>query len=227
MKAILWDNDGVLVDTEELYYRATCELLAELEIELSIDDYIEISLRRGTSCFDLAYERELDAERIEALRLRRNTRYEALLREGVPLIEGVASTLEALRGVARMAIVTSTRPEHFALVHEPLGIREHFEFVLTGADYTKFKPDPQPYLMAADRLGVAPADCLVVEDTERGLESATRAGMRCVVIPRGLSAGGNYASAYRVLERTPELVPLVRGLTADPPRPPSRPARVA
>jgi HAD superfamily hydrolase (TIGR01509 family) len=227
MKAILWDNDGVLVDTEELYYRATRELLAELDIELTLEDYVEVSLRRGASCFDLAYERGLPAERIESVRLRRNTRYEALIREGVPLIDGVAHTLEALRGLVRMAVVTSTRPEHFALVHEPLGIREHFEFVLTGADYTRFKPDPQPYLMAADRLGVAPADCLVVEDTERGLESATRAGMRCVVIPRGLSAGGNYARAFRVLERTPELVPLVRGLTGSSLRPPPRRSRGA
>ncbi len=214
MKAILWDNDGVLVDTEELYYRATREALAELGIELRVADYVEISLRRGESCFDLAHDRGIDASRIEATRLRRNARYEEFLRAGIDLIDGVAATLQALRGLARMAIVTSTRPEHFALVHERTGIRDEFELVLTGADYTRWKPDPQPYLMAAERLGVSPADCLVVEDTERGLESAARAGMRCVVIPRGLSAGGDYASAYRVLERASVLGPIVRALVA-------------
>jgi len=220
MKAILWDNDGVLVDTEELYFRATRELLAELGIALSEADYIDVSLRRGASCFDLANERGLETELIEATRLRRNARYEELLRGGVELIDGVSETLHALRGVTRMAIVTSTRPEHFALVHDRLGIREHFELVLTGADYTRFKPDPEPYLMAADRLGLRPADCVVVEDTERGLLSATRAGMRCVVIPRGLSAGGDYSSAYRVLTRVDELLPIVRELTVRPgPRP--------
>jgi HAD superfamily hydrolase (TIGR01509 family) len=212
MKAILWDNDGVLVDTEELYFRATRELLAELGVELGESDYIDISLRRGASCFDLARERGIGSALVEATRLRRNARYEDLLREGVELIDGVSETLHALRGLARMAIVTSTRPEHFALLHDRTGIREHFELVLTGADYTLFKPDPQPYLLAADRLGLRPTDCLVVEDTERGLESATRAGMRCVVIPRGLSAGGDYSSAYRVLERADELVPIVREL---------------
>ena len=219
MQAILWDNDGVLVDTEELYFRATRELLAELGIALSEADFIDVSLRRGASCFDLASERGIDAGVIEATRLRRNARYEQLLRGGVELIDGVAATLHALRGLARMAIVTSTRPEHFALVHEHTGIRDEFELVLTGADYARFKPDPEPYLMAAERLGVAPADCLVVEDTERGLVSATRAGMRCVVIPRGLSAGGDYASAYRVLERVEDLPPIVRALTARRPRP--------
>lgn len=216
MKAILWDNDGVLVDTEDLYYRATRELLAELDVELSEADFVLVSLREGRSCFDLALERGIDTGRVEAARVRRNLRYEELLRLGVDLIEGVPETLHALRGSARMAIVTSTRPEHFALVHGRTGIREHFELVLTGADYTRFKPDPEPYLLAASRLGVDPADCLVVEDSERGLSSATRAGMRCVVIPRGLSRGGDYASAYRVLERTSELVPIVRGLVSSP-----------
>jgi HAD superfamily hydrolase (TIGR01509 family) len=221
MRAILWDNDGVLVDTEELYYRATRDGLAELGIELGVDDYVELSLRRGGSCFDLAKERGFDAQVIEATRLRRNARYEQLLSRGVELIDGVAPTLHALRGLARMAIVTSTRPEHFALVHGRTGIRAHFELVLTRADYQKSKPDPEPYLLAADRLGVRPADCLVVEDSERGLVSATRAGMRCVVIPRGLSAGGDYSRAYRVLERVDELVPIVRELTPRWTRPPA------
>ncbi len=220
MQAILWDNDGVLVDTEELYYRATRDALAELGVALGVADYVEISLRRGESCFDLAYAAGHDAARVEATRLRRNARYEELLRLGVPLIDGVAETLRALRGIARMAVVTSSRPEHFALVHARTGIRDAFELVLTGADYVNFKPDPEPYLLAADRLGVRPADCLVVEDTERGLVSATRAGMRCVVIPRGLSAGGDYSAAYRVLTGVGGLLPIVRTLTGRPdPRP--------
>lgn len=222
MRAILWDNDGVLVDTEELYYRATREALVGLGVELDLAAYVEVSLRRGRSCFDLALERGVGAARVDAARLSRNARYEELLRAGVPLIDGVAEALHALRGLARMAVVTSTRREHFALVHSRTGtdIRGAFEFVLTKGDYARSKPDPEPYLAAAARLGVAPADCLVVEDSERGLASAMRAGMRCVVIPRGLSAGGDFAAAYRVLERIGELPPLVRSLTGRPdPRP--------
>ncbi len=214
MRAILWDNDGVLVDTEDLYYLATRELLAELDVELSVADFVGVSLREGRSCFDLALERGVAADRVENARIRRNCRYEELLRRGVDPIDGIAETLHALRGSVRMAIVTSTRPEHFALVHERAGIRHHFELVLTGADYTRFKPDPEPYLLAADRLGLRPADCLVVEDSERGLVSATRAGMRCIVIPRGLSLGGDYSKAYRVLSSASELVPIVRELGA-------------
>ncbi len=216
MQAILWDNDGVLVDTEELYFRATRESLAGLGVELGVADFVEVSLRQGRSCFDLAAERGIGAERIEAARLRRNGRYEELLRAGVALIDGVADALGALRGLARMAVVTSTRPEHFSLVHERTGIRGAFELVLTQGDYARSKPDPEPYLAAASRLGVAPRDCLVVEDSERGLVSATRAGMRCVVIPRGLTLGGDFAAAFRVLKAIGELPPIVRALTGSP-----------
>src|SRR5258705_6296331 len=97
-----------------------------------------------------------------------------------------------------MAVVTSSQPEHFALQHTNTGARHFFEFVLTGADYARFKPDPEPYLMAAAPLGIAPADCLVIEDTERGLVAALRAGMRCAVVPRRLSARRAFFAALRL-----------------------------
>ena len=212
MKAILWDNDGVLVDTEGLYFDVTREALAELGIALSEADFAEYSLRRGVSVFELAEELGHDGLVVEHVRGRRNTRYSERLRDGVELIPGVAETLATLGGLARMAVVTSSRPENFALQHARTGIREHFELVLTGADFTRFKPDPEPYLLAAERLGVAPQDCLVVEDSERGVVSAANAGMRCVVIPRGLSRLGDFSRAYRVLERVEELVPIARAL---------------
>ncbi len=212
MKAILWDNDGVLVDTEGLYFDATREALGELGVELSEADFVEISLRRGASVFELAQGRGVEARRIEDARQRRNARYARLIEAGVELIPGVGKALAQLSGLARMAVVTSSQPEHFALQHARTGIRERFELVLTGADFTRFKPDPEPYLLAAARLGVAPADCLVVEDSERGLVSATRAGMRCVVVPRGLSRAGSWHGAYRVLERVDQVVPIARAL---------------
>ena len=208
MKAIFWDNDGVLVDTEHLYFEASRAALSELGVELREAEFVELNLRHGASCFDLAAARGVSRERIEAARASRNGHYASLL-AGTELIPGVRETLDALHGRVPMAVVTSSRPEHFALQHANTGARRYFDFVLTGADFTRDKPDPEPYLMAADRLGAAPADCLVIEDSERGLVSATRAGMRCAVVPRGLFARGDFSAAWRVLERVdlvPELV---------------------
>lgn len=98
-----------------------------------------------------------------------------------------------------MAIVTASGRDHFEVIHESLGLLDYFDFVLADGDYERHKPEPDPYLAAAERLGIDPGECLVVEDSERGLQSAVAAGMRCLVVPSGFSRGGNFESAHRVL----------------------------
>jgi len=207
VKAILWDNDGVLVDTERFYFDASRAALQTLGAEFDEAVYVDHCLRRGASCFDLARARGVGEAEIAAARAARDAHYAELI-GGVELIPGVRETLEALYRRVPMAVVTSSQPHHFERQHARTDARRFFEFVLTAADYTRHKPDPEPYLLAAARLGLAPADCLVVEDSERGLLAATRAGMRCAVVPRWLSAAGDFAAAWRVLpevRRVPEL----------------------
>jgi beta-phosphoglucomutase-like phosphatase (HAD superfamily) len=112
-----------------------------------------------------------------------------------------------------MAVVTTSRRVHFEIQHARTGARPFFEFVLTKEDFTRFKPDPEPYLVAAARLGVAPADCLVVEDSERGLRAAVAAGMRCAVVPSALSPGADLSAAFRVLREVREVPALFEELS--------------
>ena len=88
VEAILWDNDGVLVDTERLYFQATQRALAGAGIELTLDLYKEVSLRQGKSLFSLATQRGLTAEQIAALRLERDEIYTGLLRSEQLLFSG-------------------------------------------------------------------------------------------------------------------------------------------
>jgi HAD superfamily hydrolase (TIGR01509 family) len=212
VKAIFWDNDGVLVDTEHLYFAATRDALRELGHELTESEFVDFSLRKGASCFDLVAARVSEA-RIEAARLARNALYAESL-ANTELIPGVRETLGRLHGRVPMAVVTSSRPEHFSLQHSRTGALPFFEFVLTKADFTRSKPDPQPYLLAAARAGVAPEECLVIEDSERGLVAATRAGMRCAVVPRGFTKLSDFSSALHVLERVDQVPELVAELIA-------------
>jgi HAD superfamily hydrolase (TIGR01509 family) len=209
--AILWDNDGVLVDTEPLYFEANRQVLEELGITLGVEEFQEISLRIGASVLELARVNGWGDEEIESLRLRRNTIYSELIDEQAALFPGVKETLEALAGRVRMAIVTSSNPEHFDSVHSKFDILDFFEFVLTGQDFTRYKPHPDPYLMAAERMGVKPGNCLVVEDSARGLASAVAAGMPCVVIPHPLSAHADFSRASVVLDHINQVPGLVYG----------------
>jgi HAD superfamily hydrolase (TIGR01509 family) len=212
IEAILFDNDGVLVDTEHLYFAATRDALAQVEISLSLEHYKDWNLRLGRSCFDLARAEGVDEGRLEALRLERNARYYAQLESGVALMDGVEQTLGELHGDLPMALVTTTSHENFDVIHSPHDTHRFFDFVLAHGDYARSKPHPDPYLKAAERLGLAPETCLVIEDSERGMLAAHSAGMRCLVIPNELTAQGDFRTAHRRLAHIREVPSAVEAL---------------
>jgi HAD superfamily hydrolase (TIGR01509 family) len=200
IKAIFWDNDGVLVDTERLYFQATQEIMAAAGAPLTEADYREFFLRQGTGAWHLLEDRGVPAGEIARLRQARNDRYTDLLRSGACAIDGVAGTLASLHGQYVMGVVTSSRKDHFDVIHERCDLLRYFDFVLTSADFPRVKPHPDPYLMAVDRSGVSPGECIAIEDSERGLQAATAAGVRCIVIPTPLTRGGAFGAAWRLVD---------------------------
>lgn len=195
LQAILFDNDGVLVDTERLYFKATREVLAGIGISLDEDMYVELFLRQGTGAWHLAEGAGLSSAEVRTLRDARDRRYLDLVAVSDIVIPGVAELLPRLARQFRMAVVTSSQPEPFARTHARTGLLPHFEFCLTRADYVHSKPAPEPYLRAVERLGVAGEACLVIEDSERGLRAAKAAGLTCWVIPSSLTRGSSFAGA--------------------------------
>ena len=198
-EAILFDNDGVLVDTERLYLQATREVLAGAGVTLSDADYVELFLRTARGAWHLI-EGPPDEAALAAFRAARDRRYEELIAAGDVLIAGASRCVARLARHYRLAIVTSSDPAPFALAHTRTQLLRHFELVLTREHYRNSKPDPEPYLTAVQRLGVAPQRCLVIEDSERGLRAAKAAGLRCWVIPSGLTAGGRFETADAVFD---------------------------
>ncbi|MDA8125363.1 MAG: HAD family phosphatase [Deltaproteobacteria bacterium] len=210
IRAIFWDNDGVLVDTEKLYFQSTREILRQIGIPFSEALFRQISLAEGRSSFELAAERGYSSEAIERLVEARNRRYTELLQAGVSIIDGVEETLAALKGRVTMGIVTSCRRGHFEAIHQGTGtLLSHFAFILAREDYGLSKPDPEPYRTALGKVGLPAEACLVVEDSPRGLKSAVAAGIRCVVIPNALTAGSDFSAAWRVLASCREIPELI------------------
>jgi len=203
IKAIFWDNDGVLVDTEGLFFRANEETLAGVGITLQWEQFEEISLTRGGSVLQLAARPGTDA--FYKLRNERDARYADLIAREPLVIDGVREVLDALRGKYVMGIVTSSGHEHFEIIHSTSGLLPYFQFVLTMKDCVHFKPHPEPYLKAVELSGFAPAECLVIEDSPRGLAAALAAGLRCIVIPSKFTHGNNFAGAYKILQSVREL----------------------
>ena len=203
---LLWDHDGVLVDTERLYFQATQEVLATLGVTLSEAQYRELFLVGNGGAWHLARARaDRDAD-VEPLRRRRDARYAELLAEGDLMIPGALQAVELLGAHYRMAIVTSSKRAHFDVIHRATGLPAHFAFVLAREDYEASKPDPEPYLTAVTRFGATKSACLVIEDSRRGLLAAKAAGLTCWVVPSALTRESSFDEADRRFDSLNELV---------------------
>lgn len=209
MLTILWDNDGVLVDTEGLYFRATQEALRMVGIHLTAEQFKEISLRRGESAFVLAAEHGITDDEIARRRAGRDRRYAELLGSQSWAIDGAEEVLRSLHGQVRMGVVTSARKVHFETAHASTGLRQYLDFVLTREDYQHTKPYPEPYLTAMARHDLRPKDCIVVEDSERGLAAATAAGLPCLIVLSDWSRDADFSGAAQVLESIREVPDVV------------------
>jgi HAD superfamily hydrolase (TIGR01509 family) len=199
MFTVLWDNDGVLVDTEGLYFRATKIVLAKVDVLLTAQQFKQISLRDGMSTFKLAEERGIGGDEVARLRRERDRVFSDFLRAECPVIPGAKEALRALHGKVRMGVVTSSSREHFEIAHARSGLTEYMDFILTREDYEQTKPHPEPYLTAIRRHGLDRSKCIVVEDSERGLAAATAAGLNCLVVLSELTADGEFRTARKVL----------------------------
>ena len=208
-KAILWDNDGVLVDTEHLYCEATRQVFAGAGITLGDADYREMFLTGNMGAWQRLTAQGRPQAEIARIRDERNEIYSTLLRGRDHAIDGVREVLQSLHGRYAMGVVTSSRRDHFEIIHATTGMLTYFDFVLTREQYVNSKPDPEPYLAGIAKTGFSAAQCLAVEDTPRGLTAATGAGARCVVIPNALTATGDFTTAYKVLRDIRELPALL------------------
>lgn len=201
---ILWDHDGVLVDTEPLYFEATRSALARLGVDLPLDGYLE-DMAHGITAWERARRHGIDEDRIRRHREARDVHYQRLLSERDIGIPGVEPVLAGLAGRYAMAIVTTARRADFELIHAERQIVRHMDFVLASGDYPRAKPAPDPYLTALERFGAEPAEAVVVEDSERGLRAAVAAGIDCVVVANDFVRGQDFSRATARIDRLDEL----------------------
>ncbi|MYF10862.1 MAG: HAD family phosphatase [Gammaproteobacteria bacterium] len=209
---LLFDHDGVLVDTEPLYFEATRKCLAPLGVELALDHYLALMVD-GASPWEMARPLGATDKDIEHWRAQRNVFYQELLVSEPIEIEGVEAVLAKLRERYRIAIVTTAKPEDFALIHRNRNIVPFADFVLTRETYQRSKPHPDPYLAALARYGIGPGNALAIEDSQRGLRAAVAAGLDCAVVHHPFTATQDFSLAtYRVASLS-ELAEQILGQT--------------
>ena len=195
IKALVFDFDGLIIDTETLWHDTWSEVFDSYGVKLEREAW-EGSI--GGADFDI-YQllEELSGQYIEreVVRPRARSRYRERV-ERNPVLPGVEDYLIAARDMElKLAVASSSGPGWAVGNLEKRGLLRYFEFVLSAGDVTNVKPDPELYATAAHHLGACPQDTLAIEDSANGLASAKSAGLYCVVVPNPMTKDMNFNSA--------------------------------
>jgi HAD superfamily hydrolase (TIGR01509 family) len=180
-KAYLFDCDGTIADSMPLHYVAWKRVLAEWNCKFEEQLFYSWGGMPVAEIIANLNVRDGLAMPVEDVKHRK----EALYFELLPELQAVPEVLEHIEfshGHIPFAVVSGSTRESVTKSLEVLGILDKFETLVCAGEYTRSKPDPEPFLIAAERLGVDPKDCLVFEDTEMGIQAATAAGMASVKI---------------------------------------------
>lgn len=182
-RAVIFDMDGLLIDSERAILE--CWRAAAAKQSLALEDALWLSMvgLHEAGCAALL-NGLLGLEQAEHLSMECKQRYNRLVESGLPLKPGALELLQDLFDLGiPMAVATSTRGERARIKLARSGIDGYFSHVVTSSDVMHAKPAPDLYLLAAERLDIAPGECVALEDSEFGVRAASAAGLRVIQVP--------------------------------------------
>ncbi len=205
--AAIFDMDGVLIDSYQAHFESWRQLYSELGREYSEPAFAADFGRTSGDILRRTLAADLTDERIGELDDRKESLYRELIRRDFPSMDGASDLLAALAAAGfKLAVGSSGPPENIALSLAMIPGGERISAVVTRADVTRGKPDPQVFLIAAERLGVPPERCAVFEDAAHGIEAANRAGMTSVALT-GTMSRDEFPDANLVVDSLRDISP--------------------
>ena len=219
--AVIWDVDGVLIDSGEQHRRAWEQLAREEELPYSDAAFWATFGMRNADIFPRMFGVSGPPERIAALGDRKEAIYRALLAEDAVALPGAKELLAALHAAGyRQALGSSAPPANLEAIIGLLGFASFLNAIVSGEQVAHGKPAPDIFLAAAERLNIPPAHCLVIEDAPAGVAAAHAGGMRCLAVRRagqpdapGLDAADALVDA--LTDASVSLVDRLLGLSTD------------
>lgn len=215
LKAVIFDFDGVIANTEPVHFGAFVKTLGERGISLTEEDYYADYLAFDDKTFfrTLLGDRghKYDDELILELVRRKGVHYGSLIAGNIKILPGASDFISGLAGSFRLAIGSGALRGEIIDILEYAGLREYFEEIVSAEDIENCKPAPDVYIEVLRRLNasggadvISPAECLVVEDSVSGLKAALSAGMKCLAVTNSYSADA-LSGAHLVAGRLDEI----------------------
>jgi HAD superfamily hydrolase (TIGR01509 family) len=205
---IIFDLDGVLIDSEGLYYRAYSEVLRPYGVTVSREEYERYWIAQGNGPEYIVEKHNLPMSP-EELRQQRSPIYLELLEREVKLMPHVEEALIELSPHFALTVATNSNREHLDAVLRRMNIARFFPLTVARQDYRQAKPQPDAFVTAAAKLNLPPDRCVVVEDTYKGVTAAVAAGIRCIAVPNEYTLHNDFRQARLVLPSLRELTPEV------------------
>ena len=210
ISAVIFDMDGVLIDSAEAHKQSWRVLAGELHRTVSDEEFIGQFGRPSRDIIRNLFGAHLPDEVVARYDCHKEEAFRDLVRGRLPVMPGAARLVQALdeAGFA-LAVGSSGPPENVSLCLEDPAFEGRFDAVVTGMDVEFGKPDPQVFLLAAEHLGAEPSACVVVEDAPAGIEAANRAGMKSIALTsthRAETLGRTDWIVSALSEITPDLI---------------------
>lgn len=207
IEALIFDMDGVLIDSEPLHLLAYQQFLSEFDICFTAEDNHDFLGRKDLDCACALVEKHRLPLQPSHFVLQKEAILHELFKTQLTARPGVFDVLEQARSLSlKTAVASSATLPTIQLVVDILKIGDYFSSLTSGDEVAHGKPAPDVFLLAAERLGVKPERCLVIEDTQNGIRAAKQAGMLCVAIPCEATVHQDHSEADRQLRSLNELV---------------------
>jgi HAD superfamily hydrolase (TIGR01509 family) len=202
IKAVIFDMDGLMIDSEPIHYQAYSRVLHDLGKKYPLEDnnrlYIGLSDSEQAKDMVVRYALPLSPEELVE---KKQKEFKQIIQTAIIPKPGLMQLLEDLKSNQyKMAIASSSRKDVIELVIKSLKISHFISAYCSAEDVQNAKPAPDLFLLAADKLQVKPQECLVLEDSPRGIEAASKAGMKSFAIPSEETKNGDFTKSTEKLD---------------------------
>jgi len=182
-KAVIWDMDGVIADTAPYHLKAWQETFQKRGVKFTEEDFRHHFGQRNDTITRATLGEGISPNEIDVIASEKEENYRQRVRHNIKPLPGAVKLIKSLKEHGfGVALASSAPVENIQLIMQGLGIEDYFQAIVSGRAVKEGKPSPQGFLLAAQKLGVEPGNCVVIEDAPAGITAAKRAGMHCLAV---------------------------------------------